>query len=113
MKNQITWQDFEKIEFRCGTIVDAGVFAEARNPAYRLQIDFGDPIGILKSSAQITDHYQPNDLIGMQILAVVNFPPKQIGPVMSECLVCGFVDENGKVVLATPERTVTNGQPLA
>ena len=113
MKDPITWQDFDKIEFRCGTIIHAEVFAEARKPAYRLQVDFGGALGVLKSSAQITDHYQPDDLMGMQVLAVVNFPPKQIGPLMSECLVCGFVDDSGKVVLATPERTITNGQPLA
>lgn len=108
----ISWEDFSKIDLRVGTIVDAKVFEQARKPAYLLWVDFGDEIGIKKSSAQITVHYDLNELIGKQVLAVVNFPPKQIGPIRSECLVTGFYDQNGDVVLAVPERALNNGAKL-
>ncbi len=111
--NTIEWNDFEKIELRVGTIIDAQDFPEARNPAYKLQVNFGDDIGIKKSSAQITDLYSKADLIGKQVVAVVNFPPKQIGPVISECLITGFHREDGKVVLTTPDSEVPNGSRLA
>ena len=109
---EISWSDFEKVELRTGTIIEAKDFPEAHNPAYKLTIDFGDEIGIKKSSAQITDLYSKQDLKEKQVIAVVNFPPKQIGPFMSECLVTGFADKNGKIVLATPDRKVKNGVKL-
>lgn len=105
----ITWSDFEKIDIRTGTIVEAVTFPEARKPAFKLKIDFGSEIGIRKTSAQITALYQPEKLIGMQVVAVINFPPKQIGNYMSECLVLGSVDTNGVVTLLQPERKVENG----
>lgn len=111
MKAEITWQDFEKIDFRCGTILSAEQFPEAKKPAYILQIDFGHEIGIKKSSAQITELYSTQELIGMQVLAVVNFMPKQIGPIISECLVCGFYTKQG-VVLATATTQILNGSSL-
>jgi tRNA-binding protein len=110
---EITWQDFERVELRVGTVVAAEPFPEARVPAYKLRIDFGDEIGERKSSAQITDLYTPEELVGRQIVAVVNFPPKQIGPFMSECLVTGFHRDDGKVVLAAVEKAVRNGAKLA
>lgn len=109
---EINWEDFEKIELCAGTIIEVMDFPEARKPAYKLKIDFGAKIGVKKSSAQITDLYTKRELIGKQIIAVVNFPPKQIGPFMSECLVTGFSNDEGKIVLATPEDTVPNGQKL-
>lgn len=109
----ITWDDFERVDLRVGTVVDAQDFPEARNPAYILTIDFGEEIGRLRSSAQITDLYTLDDLPGMQVVAVVNFPPKQIGPMMSECLVTGFHRDNGDVVLTTPDAPVPNGTRLA
>ncbi len=109
----ISWADFEKVELRVGTIVDVENFPEARKPAYKLKVDFGDEIGIKKSSAQITDIYNREDLIGRQVLAVVNFPPRQIGPVRSECLITGFHREDGAVVLAGPGSNVPNGAKLA
>lgn len=109
----IGWSDFEKVEIRVGTIVEAEEFPEARKPAYRLHIDFGDEIGLRKSSAQITDLYRREELVGRQIVAVVNFPPKQIGPVRSECLVTGFQREDGAVVLVAPDSAVPNGAKLA
>ena len=108
----IDWQDFEKVELRVGTIVEVADFPEARKPAYKLKVDFGETIGIKKSSAQITDLYQKDDLLGRQVIGVVNFPAKQIGPVRSECLVTGFYREDGNVVLAIPERDVSNGAKL-
>lgn len=109
---EISWNDFEKIELRVGTITEVKDFPEARKPAYKLTVDFGKEIGIKKSSAQITDHYQKEDLMGKQIIAVVNFPPKQIGPFMSECLVTGLPDSDGKVILISPDQAVENGSKL-
>ena len=109
----ISWQDFEQVDLRVGTIVTAEVFEEARRPAYILHIDFGPDIGVLKSSAQITDLYQPDELVGKQVLGVVNFPPKQIGPIQSQCLITGFPQTDGSVVLIQPERAVENGSKLA
>ncbi len=110
--SSISWDDFQKIEFRIGTIIKAEDFPKARNPAYILHVDFGDKHGIKKSSAQITDNYHKDELIGKQVMAVVNFPAKQIGPIMSECLVTGFYQEDGSVILAVPERPVSNGARL-
>jgi len=109
----ISWADFEKVELRVGTIIDVEDFPEARKPAFKLKVDFGDDIGVKKSSAQITDIYSKQDLIGRQVLAVVNFPSKQIGPMRSECLVTGFHREDGAVVLARPDSDVPNGAKLA
>tara|TARA_X000001036_G_C20256970_1_gene634555 strand:+ start:132 stop:470 length:339 start_codon:yes stop_codon:yes gene_type:complete len=109
----ISWPDFERIEIRVGTIISAEVFKEARKPAYILQVDFGEDIGILKSSAQITDLYKPEELTGTQVIGVVNFPSKQIGPIKSQCLVTGFSLEDGPVVLSRPDRHVPNGLKLA
>ncbi len=108
----ISWADFEKVDMRVGTIVHAEVFAEAKNPAYKLQIDFGS-LGIKKSSAQITKFYKPEDLIGKQIIAVVNFPTKQIGPFMSECLVMGAVDSEKGVTVISPDLKCENGLKIA
>jgi tRNA-binding protein len=109
----ISWADFEKVELRIGTIIEVEDFPEARVPAFKLKVDFGDEIGIKKSSAQITDLYNKTDLLGRQVLAVVNFPPKQIGPMRSECLVTGFHRQDGAVVLARPDSDVPNGARLA
>lgn len=103
---QIEWNDFLKVELRVGTIIAAEDFPEARRPAFKLRVDFGEEVGIKKSSAQITRLYKKEDLIGKQVMAVVNFPAKQIGPIMSECLVTGFYDKDGAVVLAVPDPSV-------
>ncbi|MFO7731038.1 MAG: tRNA-binding protein [Spirochaetia bacterium] len=110
--NTIKWTDFEQVELRVGTITGVHNFPEARRPAYQLDIDFGPELGSKKSSAQITDLYTAEDLQGRQVVAVVNFPPKQIGHFMSECLVTGFYQKDGAVVLAVPERPVENGSKL-
>jgi tRNA-binding protein len=109
MENNLTWQEFEKVEMRVGTILEVNEFPEARKPAYQLTIDFGSEIGIRKTSAQITDHYHKENLIGKQIIAVVNFPKKQIGKFMSECLVLGSIDSKKDVVLLSPNFKVENG----
>ena len=111
--NNLSWKEFERIELRVGTILSAEIFKEARTPAIKLSIDFGNNIGIRKSSAQITDYYLPEELIGKQISAVVNFPKKQIGPMMSECLVTGFIQDDGSVILAVPDKVSKNGARLA
>lgn len=108
----ITWDEFEKVELRVGKILSAEVFKEARKPAYVMQIDFGEEIGLRKSSAQITKHYTPEELVGRLIMAVVNFPKKQIGPIMSECLVTGFADEDGEIVLCGVDKDVPLGAKL-
>lgn len=105
-------QDFRKVDVRVGTVVDVQDFPEARQPAYKLWIDFGPEIGELKTSAQVTKHYGMDDLRGRQVAAVVNFPPKQVGKFMSQCLVLGFPDEAGDVVLVAPDRPVPNGGKL-
>jgi len=108
----ISFDDFLAVDIRVGTITDAQEFPEARKPAYKLTIDFGPDIGTKRSSAQITAHYTPEDLIGRQVLAVVNFPPRQIGPMKSEVLTLGLSDANGDVVLIAPERPVADGERL-
>lgn len=106
-----TFDDFMKLDIRVGTVTDAKVFEKAKKPAYQLTVDFGEEIGVKRSSAQITDHYAPEDLIGKQILAVVNFPPRQIANFMSEVLVLGTYSEGG-VILITPDKPVKNGDKL-
>ncbi len=112
MSAEITYADFEKVDIRVGTIVETEAFPEARKPAFKLKIDFGREIGIKKSSAQITVHYTLDNLVGRQVLAVVNFPPRQIGPFRSEVLTLGFADANGDIVLAAVERDVPNGEKM-
>ncbi len=109
---QIEWNDFLKIELRVGKIIQAEVFEKARNPAYILHVDFGEELGIKKSSAQITNLYQPENLIGKLVVAVVNFPKKQIGPIQSECLVTGFHNQDGHVALCVPDLDVPLGTKL-
>lgn len=109
ISNQISWQDFTKIDIRIGTVLTAELFKEVNKPAYKMTIDFGEKIGILKTSAQITALYKPNDLINKQIVAVVNFPPKQIANMMSECLVLGALGNDNYVILLNTERKVENG----
>ena len=108
----ITWKDFEKVDIRIGTIVEVEDFPEARNPAFILHVDFGVEIGLKKSSSQITDLYTKNQLQGKQVMAVVNFEPKQVGPIMSECLVLGFYRSDNSVVLATNDLPISNGSRL-
>lgn len=108
----LTWPEFEAVDLRVGTIVEARLFPEARKPAYQLLIDFGPEIGQKKSSAQITHHYKPENLVGRQVLAVVNFAPRQIGPFMSEVLLTGFADSEGHIVLAAVAAPVPNGSRL-
>ena len=108
----ISWQEFEQVDLRIGTVIEAKLFPESRKPAYLLHVDFGPEVGTLKSSAQITDLYLPADLVGRQVLGVVNFPKKQIGPVRSECLITGFTQSDGSVVLAQPAQPVANGIKL-
>lgn len=110
--NPITWDDFVQVELRVGVVTSASPFPEARKPAYILNVDFGPDIGIRKSSVQITALYTPEELVGRQVVAVVNFPKKQIGPIMSECLVTGFHNEHGEVVLCVPDTPVPLGTKL-
>lgn len=111
--SDLSWDEFERVELRVGTVTMAEPFPEARKPAFKLTIDFGESVGVRKSSAQITDHYSPESLVGKQVAAVVNFPRKQIGPFMSECLVTGFVQADGSVILAVPDKPAENGSRLA
>jgi tRNA-binding protein len=108
----LTWSEFEQVDLRVGTILEARTFPEARRPAYQLLVDFGPEIGLKKTSAQITHHYTPEDLVGRQVLAVVNFPPKQIGKFLSQVLVTGFADADGHIVLAAVAGPVPNGSRL-
>lgn len=112
MSEQITYADFERIDIRVGTVIEAAPFPEARKPAIKLVIDFGPEIGLKKSSAQITVHYTPESLVGRQVLGVVNFPPRQIGPFRSDVLTLGFEDAEGAIVLAQPSLAVPNGKTL-
>jgi tRNA-binding protein len=112
VSDQITYPDFEKVDIRVGTIIEAEPFPEARKPAIKLKIDFGETIGVKKSSAQITVHYTPETLVGRQVLGVVNFPPRQIGPFRSEVLTLGFEDENGAIVLSAVDKPVPNGSRM-
>lgn len=112
MSEPITFADFEKVEIRVGTIIAVESFPEARKSAFKLKIDFGTPLGVKKSSAQITKHYTAESLLGRQVAAVINFPPRQIGPFMSEVLTLGFPDSDGGVVLVTPSQGVPNGGKL-
>lgn len=113
MGETISWDQFEAVELRVGTVVEAEEFPEARIPAYKLTVDFGEEIGLRRSSARVTDLYSPEELVGKQVVGVTNFPPKQIGPMRSEVLVTGFYRDDGAVVLAVPEREVANGTRLA
>lgn len=110
---EISFDDFLAVDIRAGTVLRAEPFPEARKPAIKLWIDFGAEIGEKKSSAQITDHYRPETLVGSQVMAVVNFPPRQIGPFMSDVLVLGFADSNGAIVLARPDSAVPNGERMS
>ena len=109
---EASFEDFLKLDIRCGTIVAATLFPKARKPAYKLEIDFGAPLGTRKSSAQITTRYLLDELIGKKVMAVVNFPPRQIGPFISEVLTLGLSDADGDIVLLTPERPVPDGAPM-
>lgn len=108
----INWNDFEKIDIRVGTVIEVNDFPKARKPAYSLRIDFGEELGIKQSSAQITVHYKKEDLLNRQVIAVVNFPPKQIADFISECLVLGVYDENNNVILLNPGQIVKNGMKV-
>lgn len=112
LPSAISWEDFARVDIRSGTIVAVEAFPEARKPALKLRIDFGPDIGVKKSSAQITDHYAQDDLLGRQVMAVVNFPPRQIGRFMSEVLTLGFADRDGAIVLALPDKDVPDGARL-
>jgi tRNA-binding protein len=112
VSDQISFDDFLKVDVRVGQVIKAEEFPEARKPAYKMQIDFGPEIGIKKTSAQITKHYTPETLVGKLVMAVVNFPPRQIGPVMSEVLTLGVPDEDGEVVLLSPTKDVPIGGRL-
>ena len=112
LSDEISFNDFLKVDIRVGTIVSAEPFPEARKPAIKMRIDFGDEIGEKKSSAQITVHYTPEEVVGRRVMAVVNFPPRQIGPFMSEVLTLGFADADGAIVLAGPDKDVPNGERL-
>ena len=109
---EISWSDFKKIEIRAGTITEVQAFPEARKPAYKMKIDFGSEIGVRQSSARIAELYRTDDLLGKQVICVLNFPPKQIGPFISQCLVTGLYKEDGSVVLAVPDKEVSNGALL-
>ncbi|WP_292286711.1 tRNA-binding protein [Marivita sp.] len=109
---EIGFDTFEQVDIRVGTVTRAEPFPEARKPAIKLWVDFGDEVGIRKSSARITDHYAPETLVGKQVMGVVNFPPRQIGPFMSEALVLGFADAQGAIVLAIPDHDTPNGARL-
>ncbi len=111
--NDLAWKEFERVDIRVGTVISAEDFKEAIKPAIKMTIDFGEEIGIKKSSAQITDHYDPKSLMGIQVAAVINFPKKQIGPFMSECLVTGFTQPDGGIILAVPQKGAANGSRLA
>ncbi|NOT52344.1 MAG: tRNA-binding protein [Chitinophagaceae bacterium] len=108
----ISWDDFEKIDMRAGTIIEVDDFPKARKPAYKLTIDFGDEIGLKRSSAQVTVHYKKEELLNRKVIAVINFPPKQIADFISECLLLGVYDENKDVILLQPERPVKNGMRI-
>jgi tRNA-binding protein len=112
MAEEITYADFERVDIRVGTIIEANPFPQARKPAIKLLIDFGPEIGVKRSSAQITVHYTIESLVGRQVLGVVNFPPRQIGPFISEVLTLGFEDEAGTIVLAATDKPVPNGKKL-
>ena len=112
MSDEISFDDFLKVDVRVGRVVEAEEFPEARKPAYKMRVDFGPDIGIKKTSAQITKHYTPESLVGKLVIAVVNFPPRQIGPVRSEVLTLGVPDEDGEVVLLTPDKNVPIGGRL-
>ncbi|OFV19443.1 MULTISPECIES: tRNA-binding protein [Sphingobacterium] len=113
MNDIISWADFEKVDLRVGTILNARDFPKAKKPAYQLEIDFGNEIGVLQSSAQITVHYNKEELIGKQVVAVVNFSKKQIANFFSECLVTGFPDENGDIILTSVDKKLPNGSKLS
>lgn len=108
----ITWDEFARVDLRVGRVVSAERFSQARKPAYILRVDFGPEVGVKKSSAQITALYEPENLVGKLVLAVVNFPPKQIGPIMSECLVTGFYNDRGDIALCVPDQGVPLGSKL-
>lgn len=108
----IAWADFERVEMRVGTVIAAEEFPKARKPAYKMTVDFGEEIGVRRSSAQITSLYTKEELVGKQVVGAVNFPAKQIGPFLSECLITGFYREDGAVILAVPDRPMINGSRL-